>query len=94
MVADAGDLHRVLEGQKHALARAIFRIQLQQILAFEGDFPFGHFIFFTPGQRGGQRALARAVRPHDGVHFARFDLQIQSLEDLVAFHADFQILDA
>ena len=39
MVADAGDLHRVLEGQEHAFAGAIFRIQLQQILALEGDFP-------------------------------------------------------
>ncbi|MOA12442.1 hypothetical protein D3C78_1324330 [compost metagenome] len=89
MVADAGDLHRILERQKHPFTRTVFRRQFKQILAFEGHFARGHFVLFAPGQGRRKRAFARAVRPHDGMHFARFDFQIQALEDLVAFRADF-----
>ena len=33
------------------------------------------------GQHLGQRALARAVRPHDGVDFAGMDGEIDALRD-------------
>src|ERR1700732_4499125 len=46
------------------------------------------------GEHVGKRALARAVRAHDGVHLAGADLECQSLEDLVAADGDVQVVDA
>ena len=37
------------------------------------------------GQRARQRALARPVRPHDGVHLARVHGEAQPLENVLAF---------
>ena len=87
LVLDAGDLHRVLEGHEHTLAGALVRIHFQKIASFEGDFPFDDLVFRMPGNDTRQRALAGAVRPHDGVHFARVHVQIDPLEDLLVFRA-------
>ena len=45
------------------------------------------------GERPRERALARAVRPHDGVDFAGVDAQIDPAKDLLAFSSYLQILD-
>ena len=46
-----------------------------------------------PGQRARKRALAGAVRAHDGVHFAGVHVQVDPLQDLLAFDLDLEILD-
>src|SRR5206468_5248528 len=38
-------------------------------------------------------ALARAIRPHDGVHLAAVHRQVHALEDLSAFDRGVQVLD-
>ncbi|MNP39152.1 hypothetical protein D3C76_1327120 [compost metagenome] len=93
MVADAGDLYRVLERQEYALTGPILRSQFQQIFAFKRHFTCGDLILFPASQRGGKRAFAGTVGPHNGVHFARFDVQAQPFEDFISFGADVQILD-
>ena len=92
-VVHAGDLDRVLEGHEHAFAGALVGIHLQQVLAVVDHLAAGHLVLGMAGQRARQRALAGAVRPHDGVHFALADLKVDPLEDLLAFGPNLQILD-
>ena len=67
-VGDAGDLHRVLEGQEHALAGALLGVHLQQVPAVEEHLALGDLVVLAAGEHLGQGGLAGAVRPHDGVH--------------------------
>ena len=46
-----------------------------------------------PGQHVRERALARAVRAHQGVHLARLHVEVDPLEDLAAPGARVQIAD-
>ena len=77
-VADAGDLHGILERQEQALARPLLGRELEEILAFVEHLAVGDLVFFAPRQDVGQGALARAVGAHDGVDLAGVDLQIDS----------------
>src|SRR5699024_2259808 len=62
------------------------RLDLQQILAVQRRGPVRHLIAVAARQHIAERALARAVRPHDGMHLAGRDLQREPLEDaLVLF---------
>ena len=70
-VRHAGNLDRILEGEEDARLRALLRLHLEQILAVVGDRAAGDLVRRIPGEHLRERALARAVRPHDGVHFAR-----------------------
>ena len=92
-VVHAGDLDRVLERHEHAFARALVRIHVEQILAVVGHLAAGDLVLGMPGRRPRQRALAGPVRAHDGVDFAGVDVQVDPLEDLLAFGANLQILD-
>ena len=92
-VVHAGDLDRVLERHEDAFAGARVGIHLEEVLALEQDLAARDDVFGMTGQRAGQRALARAVGPHDGVHFARVHVEVDPLEDLLVFRLDLQILD-
>ena len=83
-VADAGDFDRVLESQEDALARALLGRHLKEVLAVERDRAGRDRVHLAAGEHLRERALARAVRPHDGVHLARVDGQVDPLEDLLA----------
>ena len=83
-VADARNLHRILKGQKHAFARRVLGLHLQQILAVEQDSAARYLVGLAPRQDRRQRALARAVGAHDGMHLSRVHGQIHTLENLVA----------
>ena len=72
-VVDAGNFHRVLEPEEHAGARAFFGRHREQVAALELHAAAGDLVTGTAGEHVGERALARAVRAHDGVHFARID---------------------
>ena len=76
-----------------ALARPDLGLQLQQVLAIEADAAGGDLVLLAPGQHLGQRALAGAVRAHDGVHLARLDREVDALEDLAALDGHVQVLD-
>ena len=88
-----GNLDRILKGQKHAFAGGLFRLHVQQIFAVEEHFALGHVVGFAARQHLRQRALARSVRAHDGMHFAGIDRQVNALENFVAIDLGVQILD-
>ena len=67
---DAGDLHRVLEGEEHALGGALVGLHLEQALAVPEDVAVGDLVVLAAGQHVGERRLARAVGAHDRVHLA------------------------
>jgi hypothetical protein len=55
----------------------------------------GDLVIVLAGENIGQGRLARTVRSHDGVHFARFDGQIDAAQDFrfVFRDAGVQVLD-
>ena len=53
----------------------------------------GDVVAIAAGQHLRERAFAAAVRPHDGVHFAGVDGQVDPFEDFLAVHAGMQIFD-
>ncbi len=75
---------RILETEEHAGARARFRRQFEQIPAFEQHLAAGDFVGRMAGQHLGEGALARAVRPHDRVHFAALHREVDALENFDA----------
>src|SRR5262249_47555599 len=90
---DAGNLDRILESEKEAFARALFRIEIQQVVAVINDFAPGDVIAITTGQDRGQRAFAAAVRAHDRVNFAGINRQADALKDLLVLNACVEIFD-
>src|SRR5690606_1164213 len=85
-VADAGNLHRILERQEQALAGAFLGVHLKQILALELHAAGSRLVARTTGEHVAEGTLAGAVAPHDGTPFARLALEIQTLEDVLLFH--------
>ena len=65
-----GNLHRILEREEDPRLRALFGLHLEQILAVVRDRAAGDLVRRIAGQHLRERALAGAVRPHDGVHLA------------------------
>ena len=90
---DAGDLLRVLEGQEHAGLAAHVGRPAGDVLALEQDPARRHLVGGVAEQGVGQRRLARAVGPHQGVHLAGADDQVDALEDLGAFDGHVEVLD-
>ena len=86
-VADAGDLDRILEGQEDALARPLFGVHVEQVLALEEHLALGDLVSVAAGEHAGQRALAGAVRPHDGMDLAGVDLEVDAAQDFLVVDA-------
>ena len=89
----AGDLDRVLERKEHSLARALLRVELEQVFAEIKDFATGDVVALAAREDRRQRALAAAVRAHDGVHLAGVDRQAHAFEDLFVLHAGGEVFD-
>ena len=85
-----------MESKEEARRRALFGFQIKQVVAFKRRGTVGDLIAILTGKHIAQRRLARAVRPHDGVHFAGFDFQIDAFEDLLVLFFQFyvQVFDA
>ena len=81
-VVDARNLHRVLEGEEESLARALLGRHREQVAAEVGGAAGDDLESRAAGEDAGQRALARTVRPHDRVDFARAHRERQAVEDL------------
>ncbi len=90
-VVHAGDLDRVLEGEKDALAGAFLGRQRQQVAPVEAHLTRSHLIALAAREHVRERALAGAVRSHDGVDLTRGEVEVDPLEDLLAVHAGPQI---
>jgi hypothetical protein len=93
-VLHPGDLHRVLEAQQQAFAGALLGLQCEQILAHVFHGAAGHLVAVAAAEDLAERALARAVRTHDGVDLARLHLEVDALEDGGSvFHPCLQVGD-
>src|ERR687898_78270 len=89
---DAGNLARVLEREEHPHLGSLVGFKLQDVLALEGYRALGNLVARMPHQHVRERALPRAVRAHDRVDLALPDLEVQTLDDLVAVNLNVQIL--
>ena len=68
--AHTGDRGRVLEAEEEAEPRAGVGREREQVLAAEGDRAAGDDVLGVTHERVRERALARAVRPHERVDLA------------------------
>ena len=92
-VADAGDLDRVLEGEEDAFARPILGGHFEQVLAVVGDASAGDLVKFAAGEHLGQRALAAAVGPHDGMDFTGVHGEVDAFQNFTIANFGVQIFD-
>ncbi len=81
-VVDARNLYRILEGHEDTFPGTLFRCHIKQVFPLVENLSLSDFVSLAAGQHLRQRALARPVRPHDGMHFTRFDLQVDALQDV------------
>ena len=87
------DLDRILEREEQPLPCPVFRVQLQQVLAVIDHPARRHLVAVPARQDRRQRALAAAVRAHDGVDFAGIDPQVDAFENLFALHPGGEVLN-
>ncbi len=80
---EAGDGHRVLEGEEHAEPGPLVDRELQEILALPEHLAGLDHVRRVAHQGVGEGRLARAVGAHDGVDLALPNGQVDPLEDLV-----------
>jgi hypothetical protein len=92
-VGHARNFHRILKGQKHAALRAHFGRHLEQVLAIVQHFTTGDLVRRVSGQHLRQRALARAIGAHDGMHFTGVHGERNALENGLAVNRGVKIVD-
>src|SRR3954453_5523125 len=90
---DAGDGDRVLEGEEETRVRAVLGVGLGDVLALEADRALGDLVVRVAQDGRGERRLAGAVGPHQGVQLALADAQVDALEDLAILDADMEVAD-
>ena len=90
---DAGNLQRILKGEKKTPRGALVRIQREDIRAVEQHLALGDGVTRLAGEDISERRLAGPVRTHDGVHGTWLDRQIEPVENPLAVHLDVEILD-
>jgi len=74
-------------------AGAVFRGHFEQVFAVVSDGAAGDGVEVAAGEHLGERALAAAVRSHDGVDFARVDGEVDALENFAFANFGVQIFD-
>src|SRR5437867_2610568 len=89
----ARNLDRVLKGEEDAFAGALLGVEFEQVFALVDDFAGGDVVAFAAGEDRGQRALAGAVRAHDGMDFAKPEGEIDAVEDFFVLHTGVEVLD-
>ena len=89
--ADAGNLDRILKAEEQPGAGPLLDRHAEQIAPLEKNLALGHLEALVARQHRGQRALARAVRPHDRMDLAGTHRQIDSLQYLLAVDSGMQI---
>jgi hypothetical protein len=92
-VADARNLDGILKRQKEPFAGPLFRIHVEKVFAEILDCSLGDLVGFAAGQDACQRALAGAIGTHDGMHFARLDVERDSLQNLTVIDGRVQVFN-
>src|SRR5690606_24043418 len=75
-VAYARDLNGILECKEQSLAGTFLRGQFQKVFPVKINRPLCDLEVLVARKHRCQRALTRAVRPHDGVYLARIDGEV------------------
>ena len=88
---DAGDLQRVLEGQKNAASGTLVDGKLGDVLAVEQDAADGDGIGGAAGDGAAKGGLAGAVGAHQDVGLPCADGEVHAAEDLLALDAGVQV---
>ncbi len=91
--AHARHLGRVLEREEEPCLRSLPRFERQDVDAVEGHRPGEHLVARPSHQHVRERRLARAVRPHDRVHLAARDREVDAAEDLASPGCGAEALD-
>jgi len=73
--------------------RALGGLQTQQVLALPGHAAVGRLIARPSGHGIAQGRLAGPVRPHDGVHLARRNVERQAFEDRLVADGNVEVGD-
>ena len=81
-----------MKGEKHTRCGAVLGRECEQVLALV-QHPTTYLVIFATGEHLSERALARAVRPHNRVHLAGVNFEIHTLKDLVAANAGVKVHD-
>ena len=89
--AHTRDFDRVLETEEEPFVRTVFGREGQQVLAVELDRTASHLIGGISGQYGRERALARTVGTHNGMHLARFHHEVDAFQYLFAIDTGMQV---
>ncbi len=89
----ARQLHRVLQREEQPARGTLVRGQVEQLVAVDGDRAAGDGVVAPTHQHVRERRLARAVRPHERVHLARPDLEVDPPQDLLPRHRGVQVRD-
>ncbi len=92
-VAHAGDFHRVLEGEEQSLAGALIGFEAEDFLAVEQHAAAGDGVIGMTRDGLGERALARAVQAHDGMHLAFGDDEVKAFDDGFIPDGNAEVLD-
>ncbi len=90
---DAGNLDRILKGQKQPLRGALVRLEVENVLAVEQHFALRDLIALAAGDDIGERRFAGAVRPHDRRDLAGLHGEREALEDFTVADGDVEVLD-
>ena len=91
--ADPGDLLRVLEAEEDAPGGPLVGGQPGDVLTPEADGAPGDPVGGVGEEGVGERGLAGAVGPHEGVDLALADRQAQPAQDLGAVDGDPEVVD-
>lgn len=78
----AGNLDRILHAEENAFAGAFFRRHGKQVFASETDFSGSNLISGFSGQNIRKRRFSGTVRPHNGMHLALVDSEVEVLDNL------------
>jgi hypothetical protein len=81
---DSRHLLGVLEREEDAGPTAVVGTPLGDVVAAEPDRPAGDAVLGAAHERAGERGLARAVGPHQGVHLTLADRQVEATDDLAS----------
>ena len=79
----AGDFAWILESHEEAFARAFVGLELKKIFAIHHYVALGYVVVRMTGEHLCKRALAGAIRPHDGVHFTARHSQAEPADNLL-----------
>ncbi len=92
-IADARNFHGILKRHKDAFAGAVFGRHFKQIFAVVNHLTGCYLVKIPSGQDLRERAFARTVGAHDGVHFAGIYGEVDAFQNFAPGYSGVQIFN-